>query len=70
MLESGLALKYEDRLGCTALLHAWDSGATEAVKLLIEAGVNVTRWTRYGITPLDLVESNVKAGHTRPMQRA
>ncbi|KAK1830632.1 hypothetical protein QBC39DRAFT_410083 [Podospora conica] len=70
MLDAGLALECEDRLGCTALLHALDLGCADSVELLIKAGANLTRTTGYGITPLQFAETNLKASHPRPLQRA
>jgi hypothetical protein len=70
MLDAGLGLECEDRLGVTALLHALDMGAVRQVKLLIQAGANLTRKTGYGITPLQFARSNLAASHPRPMQRA
>lgn len=70
MLDAGLGLECEDRLGVTALLHALDMGLAQQVELLIQAGANLTRETGYGITPLEFAKSNLAASHPRPMQRA
>lgn len=70
MLENGLGIECEDRLGCTAALHALDMGSAECLRLLIEHGVNLTRTTKYGISALQFAESNLRASHPRSMQRA
>ncbi|KAI8631723.1 hypothetical protein F5Y19DRAFT_493585 [Xylariaceae sp. FL1651] len=70
MLGSGLGLECEDRLGCTATLHALDMGSARSLDLLIKHGANLTRTTKYGISALNFAESNLHASHPRPMQRA
>jgi len=70
LLDAGLALECEDRLGFTAILNAIDMGEIEALKLLIRAGANLKRRCTYGITALELATSNLKAGHPRRRNRA
>ncbi|CAG9970429.1 unnamed protein product [Clonostachys byssicola] len=70
MLHYGLGVDCEDAMGCTAVLFAIDLAAEKELALLINAGANLTRRTRYGLTPLELAKSNLEADHPRPEQRA
>ncbi|KAH7077059.1 hypothetical protein FB567DRAFT_607963 [Paraphoma chrysanthemicola] len=68
-LDAGLALECEDWRGLSAVIYAIDMGATEDLKLLIEAGANVERRCGFGVTPLELASSNLRAGHPRKRNR-
>lgn len=70
LLEHGLALELEDRFGCTASLYAVDVGSVESLGLLYDAGADLGRRTGYGLTPLELATSNLKADHPRLTQRS
>lgn len=70
LLDYGLGLECEDRLGVTAVLYATDLADTSYLEMLIQAGANMSRRPRCGITPMQLVESNMKASHPRQTNRA
>lgn len=67
MLQYGLALECEDRIGYTALLHALDRGpgVIDFTKILIDAGAHLTRRTASGLTPLELAKRNFEQQHPR-----
>lgn len=64
-LAYGLALECEDQRGYSALLYAIDRGpgAVDYLKLLIEAGADVARRTKSGLTPLELARTNLLRDH-------
>lgn len=70
MLDYGLALECEDRTGVTAILYAVDNAAFDVLEKLIKAGANLIRRPGCGISALELAESNFRAGHPRPTNRA
>lgn len=67
LLEYGLAKECEDCFGFTALLHSLDGGqaSLDSAKVLINAGVDLLRPTKSGLTPLRLVQKNLNAQHPR-----
>jgi hypothetical protein len=67
MLQYGLALECEDRIGFTALLHSLDRGpgVINFTKVLIDAGADLTRRTASGLTPLELAKRNIELAHPR-----
>ncbi|KAH7322847.1 hypothetical protein B0I35DRAFT_426593 [Stachybotrys elegans] len=69
-LKYGLGLECEDQFGCTAVLYAIDLADADALQLLMDAGANLHRRTGYGLTPLELARSNLKADHPRLTSRS
>ena len=67
LLEYGLAIECEDCFGFTALLHALDGGqlCQDAARTLIDAGADLLRQTKSGLTPFDLVNKNLGEQHPR-----
>ena len=61
LLESGVASDARDLDHSTALLLAADAGATEAVKVLVAAGADVSAADRVGVTPLIAAAYNARA---------
>ncbi|KAI1111760.1 hypothetical protein F5Y14DRAFT_453747 [Nemania sp. NC0429] len=68
-LDAGLGLECEDFLGRTAMLYAIEKASSQSVKALLEAGADVERRTSFGITALELAESNVRASHPRRIRK-
>ena len=71
LIDHGLGIEFEDRLGFTALLHALDrgKGRKDFTKLLIDFGVDLTRRTSSGFTPLEFAERKLKEQHPRHPRR-
>ena len=67
LVEYGLGLECEDRLGFSALLHALDRGRgrIDFTKMLIRAGADLTRRTTSGFTPLEFAKKNLNTQHPR-----
>ena len=71
LVEHGLGLEFEDRLGFSALLHALDrgKGRIDFTDMLIGAGADLTRRTASGFTPLGFAKKNLNAQHPRYPRR-
>ncbi len=71
LVENGLGVECEDRLGFSALLHALDrgKGRIDFTGMLIRAGADLTRRTASGFTPLELAKQNLNAQHPRYPRR-
>ena len=71
LVEYGLSVECEDRLGFSALLHALDGGKgrIDFTGMLIRAGADLTRRTASGFTPLELAKQNLNAQHPRYPRR-
>ena len=71
LVEHGLGLECEDRLGFSALLHALDrgEGRIDFTEMLIRAGADLTRRTASGFTPLEFAKKNLNAQHPRYPRR-
>ncbi len=67
MLQYGLAMECEDRMGWTALLHALDRGpgVVNFTELLVAAGVDVGRRAACGMTPLEVAKRSLSSSHPR-----
>ncbi|MCJ1477115.1 hypothetical protein MMC13_005786 [Lambiella insularis] len=72
LLEYGLGLECEDRLGFTALLHALDRGRgrVDYTRILVDAGADIVRRTASGYTPLQFAKANLRAQHPRFPKRS
>ena len=71
LVEHGLGVECEDRLGFSALLHALDrgKGRIDFTEMLIAAGADLTRRTASGFTPLEFAKRNLNAQHPRYPRR-
>ena len=71
LVEYGLGVECEDRLGFSALLHALDrgKGSIDFMEVLIRAGADLTKRTASGFTPLEFAKKNVNAQHPRYPRR-
>ena len=52
LLDSGLPVDIDDKIGYTALMHAADSSNTGVVRLLLQKGAGVNKQNHYGDTAL------------------
>ena len=71
LVEHGLGVEFEDRLGFSALLHALDrgKGRIDFTEMLIRAGADLTKRTASGFTPLEFAKKNLNAQHPRYPRR-
>ena len=71
LIEYGLGIECEDRLGYSALLYTLDRGRgrLDFTELLIRAGADLTRRTGSGFTPLEFAKKNLNAQHPRCPRR-
>lgn len=71
LVEHGLGVECEDRLGFSALLHALDrgKGRIDFTEMLIRAGADLMKRTASGFTPLEFAKKNLNAQHPRYPRR-
>ena len=71
LIEYGLGVECEDRLGFSALLYTLDrgKGRIDFMEMLIRAGADLTRRTGSGFTPLEFAKKNLNAQHPRCPRR-
>ncbi|KAH7123144.1 hypothetical protein EDB81DRAFT_766094 [Dactylonectria macrodidyma] len=69
LLDAGLALKCEDYIRITAVVHAVDLRAVQSLEHLISVGADAERRRRFGTTALELATSNLKRQHPRTRTR-